>query len=70
MNTATIQTQPEHTYIAFYRGKQLEVKAPTSYDAQRRAALLWGAGRRAWDVTVMLAQKADGQDVVHSTAGI
>lgn len=69
--TATAATtEPLHTYIAYFNGKQLEVQAPTSYQAQQRAAMLWGVGKRSWKVTVMLARKADGQDVVHSTASL
>lgn len=66
-NTANQPTNI-HTYIAFFNGKQMEVKAETSYQAQQKAALLWGAGRRAWNITVVLAQKADGNTVVHSGA--
>ena len=42
--------------------KRMTVQAATSYDAQRKAALLWGIGRRSWDVTVMRA------DAVHDGA--
>jgi hypothetical protein len=52
-------------YLCFFKGKTLEVTAATSYDAQRHAALMWGVGRRSWLVTVMLAQRADGSDVIH-----
>lgn len=55
-----------NTYICFYKGKQLEVKAATTYDAQRHAALMWGVGRRSWLVTAMLAQRADGSTVTHT----
>lgn len=60
--------QPQHTYVAFYKTKKMTVQAATSYEAQRKAALMFGAGRKTWDVTVMLVQKADGQTVVHSGA--
>lgn len=50
-------------YIAFYRGKQREVTAPTSYDAQRKAAELFKA-RKTHEVTVVLAE-IDGVPVVH-----
>jgi hypothetical protein len=55
-------------YIAFYRGKQVEVYAATSYEAQQKAAAVFKA-RKSYEVTVMLAEK-DGQQVVHSTGGL
>lgn len=51
-------------YIAFYKGKQLEVYAPSSYEAQQKAAALFKA-RKSYEVTVMLAEK-DGQQVTHT----
>jgi hypothetical protein len=48
-------------YIAFYRGRHIELEAPSSYDAQLIAAKLFKA-RKSYEVTVMLA------DVVHSPA--
>lgn len=54
------------TYIAFYKGKQIEVKALRSYDAQLAAAKIFKA-RHSYDVTVMLADKGD-EPVVHDPA--
>ena len=51
-------------YIAFYRGKQVEVKADTSLEAQRLAAHYWRV-KRSYDVTVVLAETA-GQPVIHT----
>lgn len=51
-----------NTYAAFYKGKQIEVKAETSFAAQKAAALLFKA-KKSYDVTVHLIQKADGRDV-------
>lgn len=51
-------------YLAFYRGKQIEVHATTSYEAQQKAASVFKA-RKAYEVTVMLAEK-DGQQVTHT----
>ena len=56
-----------NTYIAYYNGRQLEVTAGTSYEAQQKAALLFRVGRRTWLVTVMLAKK-DDETVVHHPA--
>lgn len=52
-------------YIAFYRGKQVEVYAATSYGAQQKAAAVFKA-RKSYEVTVMLAEIV-GVQVVHST---
>ena len=50
-------------YIAFYRGKRIEVQAATSYEAQAKAAREFKA-KKSYEVTVMLAEK-DGHPVVH-----
>jgi hypothetical protein len=55
-------------YIAFYRGKQLEVLADSSYAAQQKAAAMFKA-RKAYEVTVVLAER-DGHQVVHSTGEV
>lgn len=55
-------------YIAFWRGKQTEVHADTSYAAQQKAAQVFKA-KKAYEVTVVLAEK-DGEQVVHSTSSI
>lgn len=51
-------------YIAFYRGKRLEVYAETSIEARDKAAVEFKA-RKAYDVTVILAEK-DDKPVVHT----
>lgn len=55
-------------YIAFYRGKQAEVRATSSYEAQKQAALLFRA-KKSYEVTVVLAEKA-GKPVTLSTQHI
>ncbi|MFH1984767.1 MAG: hypothetical protein ABIL58_23245 [Pseudomonadota bacterium] len=45
-------------YIAFYKGKRIEVFAKTSFEAQQKAAATFGA-KKSYDVTVELAQKAE-----------
>ena len=53
-------------YIAFYRGKQIEVHANTSYEAQQRAAAMFKVKpNKAYEVTVVLAER-DGQQVTHN----
>jgi accessory gene regulator protein AgrB len=51
-------------YIAFYKGKQIEVYAPTSYEAQQLAAKQLKA-KKSYEVTVMLAER-DGEQVTHT----
>ena len=55
------------TYIAFYRGKQIEVKALRSYDAQLIAAKQFKA-KKSYEVTVILAATPEGQQVTHDAA--
>lgn len=50
-------------YIAFYKGKQVEVMADSSYQAQQKAAAHFKA-KKSYDVTVMLAEK-EGEQVTH-----
>ena len=50
-------------YLAFYRGKQVEVQAATSYEAQQKAAQHFKA-KKSYEVTVHLCEK-EGQQVVH-----
>lgn len=56
------------TYIAFYKGKQIEVNALRSYDAQEKAAKIFKA-RKSYEVTVVLCTK-DGETVTHHPASI
>ena len=53
------------TYIAFYKGKQIEVKASRSYDAQLLAAKQFKA-KKSYDVTVILAANDKGEQVTHN----
>lgn len=51
-------------YIAFYRGKRIEVYAERSIDARDIAAAKFKA-RKAYEVTVVLAEK-NGETVTHT----
>lgn len=51
-------------YIAFYRGRKIEVYAETSFEAQTKAAAEFKA-KKSYEVTVMLCEKA-GEQVVHA----
>jgi hypothetical protein len=50
-------------YIAFYKGKRIEVYANSSFEAQTKAAAIFKA-KKSWEVSVVLAEK-DGKEVVH-----
>ncbi len=57
-------------YIALYRGKQIEVYANSSYEAQKEAAAQLAVHpSKRYLITVVLCEKEDEQ-VVHSTSGI
>ena len=51
-------------YIALYRGKQIEVYADTSREAQVKAAAIFKA-KKDWEVSVHLCEK-EGKPVVHA----
>ena len=52
-----------NTYIAFYKGRKIEVEAETTYGAQKKAAESFNA-RKSYDVDVFLVEK-DGLPVTH-----
>lgn len=54
MDTITL-----YPFICFYKGKQIDVMAETSYKAQQSAAV-WFKAKKAYDITVMRA------DIVHT----
>lgn len=51
-------------YIAFYKGKRVDVRADTSLEARDLAAHYWRV-KKKHEVTVMLAEK-NGEQIVHS----
>ena len=51
-------------YIAFYKGKKMEVYADTSLEARDIAQAAFKA-KKGYEVTVMLAEK-DGKEVIHT----
>lgn len=55
-------------YKAFFKGKSIEVKANTSYEAQQLAAKQFKT-KKSYDVTIVLCEKGDTQ-IIHSTASI
>jgi hypothetical protein len=56
-------------YIAFWKGKQTEINANTSYEAQGKAMVFFGKLAHPWDISIVLAEK-DGQPVIHSTSSL
>lgn len=56
----------ENGYIAFYKNKQMEVYAKTSYEAQQKAAKDFKA-KKSYEVTVVLCE-IKGQQVIHNGA--
>lgn len=57
-------------YKCFYRGKNIEVYAETSYKAQQEAAKVFKA-KKSYEVTVVLCEKdtdgtSPGEQVVHT----
>ena len=55
-------------YIAIYRGKQKEVYAATSYEAQQKAAKLFKA-KKAYEITVVLCEKS-GEPMMHNPSDL
>lgn len=51
-------------YVAFYKGKQMDVYADSSYQAQQKAAAAFKA-KKSYEVTVVLAEK-EGEQVTHT----
>ena len=51
-------------YVCFYRGERIEVRALRSFDAQEIAAKIFKA-KKSWEVAVRLAEKPNGEEVVH-----
>jgi hypothetical protein len=56
-------------YIAFYGDRELEVYAPSSYEAWQKAVALFKPRKKQEHmVHVHLCKRADGSEVLHSTA--
>ena len=60
-------------YVCFYKGKQCEVFADSSYAAQKLATAYFQQSTRGkvkgYDITVVLAE-TNGKPVIHSTSQI
>ena len=51
-------------YVAFYRGRRMDVYAESSIAARNKAAAAFKS-RKAYEVTVVLAEK-EGAPVIHT----
>ena len=51
-------------YKAFYKGKNIEVYANTSLEAQQKATKIFKA-KKSYEVTVMLCER-NGKQIVHT----
>lgn len=61
----TTDQPPLHGYVALYKGRRVEVRAPTAYAAQQQAAIKLRA-RKTYEVIVALCERADGSQVTHT----
>ena len=51
-------------YVCFYKGRKCEVHAETTFEAQKKAAVIFKA-KKAYEITVVLAEK-NGEQVTHT----
>jgi hypothetical protein len=65
---STDRAPGDHGYVAFYKGKKMDVYATSSYAAQKKAAAAFGA-KKSYEVNVVLAEKPDGSQVTHVPEG-
>ena len=59
------KTAGDSGYVAFYKGRECEVFAASSYAAQLKAATHFKA-RKSYDVAVVVAERPDGATVTHT----
>lgn len=52
-------------YKCFYKGREIDVYAKTSYEAQQEAAKRFKA-KKTWEVSVYLCERPDGSQVVQT----
>jgi hypothetical protein len=57
-----------NTYICRYEGKEIIVKASTTYEAQEEAKRQFKA-KHGWKIIVMLSER-DGMSVVHNNGSL
>lgn len=54
-------------YHAFYKGKEIELQADSSYHAQEKAAIIFHA-KHSYNVTVIIVAHEDNIPIIHSGA--
>lgn len=60
----------EHGYICFYNQRKVEVKAASTYEAQKKAAAMLSVPeKKRYMISVKLAEK-DGEPVIHKTSDL
>ncbi len=65
------RAKPQCGYVAFFNGKRHELYAASLYEAKQAAVKHFEAPRsKEHTVSVMLAERADGSKVVHSTGSL
>jgi len=58
-------------YIAMWNGKRAELRASSLWSAKVQAIELWRVPKSKQGlVAVVLAERADGSEVIHSTASV
>ncbi len=57
-------------YVCFWKGQRFEVYAETPFGAQQKLKLENPKIKRTSDITVVIAERAGGIPVVHSTSSI
>ena len=68
---AKAQDESLYGYVCFYNGKRHELRAPSLYAAKQAAVRHFKTPRsKEHMVSVVLAERPDGTEVVHSTASL
>lgn len=55
-------------YKAFYKGKELDIYANSSYEAQKLAAIQFKA-KKTYEITIVLCEKS-GAQIIHNAASL
>lgn len=65
MNTALNVKQPgDNGYVAFYKGKRVEVYGPTLFLA-REVVKNHFKVKKPWTINIMIAEDSEGKEVIH-----
>jgi hypothetical protein len=60
--------QTLHTFVVMFKGRTVEVKAASKYEAQEKGAAMLGV-RKSYQVITMMVEdgRKPGEPVIHST---